>query len=108
MLGADELPRRHRVVVHVDDTEITVEEASELLPRQNKDMASHEWVTVRGSESKNAMSAHCAALIGDWPLEALKTLNFKPYCGLGRATVKLPTKAHKESKDEKRDAGSVT
>ena len=78
---------------------MTVKEALELLNKQNKDLASHEWV-VRGSESRDAMSAHFTTLICDQPLETLKALNFKPYCGLTRAGVKLPAKARKGSNDE--------
>jgi hypothetical protein len=74
-LGVDELPKRHRVVVHVEDPEMTVKETLELLDRQNKGLASSEWVVVRGSESRDATSTHFAALIGDRPLEALKALS---------------------------------
>jgi hypothetical protein len=100
-VGVDELPKRHRVVVHVEDPEMSVKETLELLDRQNKGLATSEWIVVRGSESRDATSAHFAALIGDRPLEELKALNFKPYCGLGRATKKLPAKARKGSEDEK-------
>ena len=100
-LGVVELPKRHRVVVHVEDPEMSVKETLELLDRQNKGLASSEWIVVRGSESRDATSTHFAALIGDRPLEELKALNFKPYCGLGRATIKLPAKARKGSEDEK-------
>ena len=100
-LGVDELPKRQGVVVHVEDPEMSVKETLELLDRQNKGLASSEWIVVRGSESRDATSTHFAALIGDRPLEELKALNFKPYCGLGRATIKLPAKARKGSEDEK-------
>jgi hypothetical protein len=88
-------------VVHVEDPEISVKETLEPLDRQNKGLASSEWIVVRSSERRDATSAHFAALIGDRPLEELKALNFKPYCGLGRATIKLPVKARKGSEDEK-------
>jgi hypothetical protein len=54
-----------------------------------------------GSESRDATSAHFAALIGDRPLEELKALNFKPYFGQGRATIKFPAKVRRGSEDEK-------
>jgi hypothetical protein len=82
-LGVDELPKCHRVVVHMEDPEMSVKVKLELLDRQNKGLASSEWIIVRGSESRNATSAHFAALIDDRPLEELKALNFKPYCRLG-------------------------
>jgi hypothetical protein len=41
-------------------------------------LACGKWVVVRDSESRDAMSAYFAALIGGWPLVALKALNFKP------------------------------
>ena len=56
---------------------------------------------MRGSESRDATSAHFVALIGDRPLEELKALNLKPYCVLWRATIKFPAKARKGSEDEK-------
>jgi hypothetical protein len=82
-LGVDELPKRHRVVVHVEDRKMSVKETLELLDRQNKGLATSEWIVVRGNESRDSTSAHFAALIGDRLLEELKALNFKPYCGLG-------------------------
>ena len=82
--------------------------ALELLERQNKDLVSHEWVIMRVSESRDATSADSAALIGNRPLEALKALNFKPYCRLSRATIKLPIKSRKGSDDEKGGAEPVT
>jgi hypothetical protein len=100
-VGVTELPKCHRVVVHVEDPKMSVKETLDLLDRQNKGLASSEWVAVRGSESRDATSAHFAALIGDRPLEELKALNFKPYCGLGQATIKLPAKARSGREDEK-------
>ena len=97
-LGIDEAPRRHRVVVHVADPKITAKEALQLLDIQNEGLASDEWVIVRGSESRDAASSHFAALIGDGPLEALKALNFKPYCGLGQATIRVAGKRRKRQR----------
>jgi hypothetical protein len=42
-LGIDEMSKRHRVVVHVEDPEMSVKEKLELLDRQNKGLASSEW-----------------------------------------------------------------
>jgi len=72
VLPADELPKRHRVVVHVEEPDLTAEETVKLLDRQ-----------------RDAKSAHFAALVSDSSLEALKACGSKPFCGLGRATVKL-------------------
>ncbi|KYN02056.1 hypothetical protein ALC62_07125 [Cyphomyrmex costatus] len=96
VLPAGELPKRHRVVVHVEESDLAVEEAIKLLDRQNTGLGAREWVVVRGSESRDAKSAHFAALIGDRSLEVLKTCGFKPFCGLGRATVRLLDKERKE------------
>ena len=71
-------------------------------------LACGKWVVVRDSESRDAMSAYFAALIGGRPLVALKALNFKPYCGLSWAALWLPTKAHRMSEDEKGGAGPAT
>lgn len=61
-----------------------------------------DWVIAKGSESRDATSTHFAALVGDGALRALKALNFKPYCGLGQATVRLPAgDGSKENAKEK-------
>jgi ligand-binding sensor protein len=86
---------------------MSVKETLEPLDRQKKGLATSEWIVVRGSESRDATSTHLAALIGDRPLEELKALNFKPYCGLGRATIKLPAKPRKGSEDEKGGAEPI-
>jgi hypothetical protein len=88
-------------VVHVEDPKLSVKQILGLLDRQNEGLTSGEWIVVRGSESRDATSAHFAALIGDQSLEGLKALNFKPYCGLGQASIKLPAKARRENKDLK-------
>ena len=77
-MGVNELPKRHRVVVHMEDPKMSVKKTLDLLDRQNKGLASSGWIVVRGSESRDATSTHFAALIGDRPLEELKALNFKP------------------------------
>lgn len=101
-LRVDELPRRHRIVVHVEDPTIPVKEALELLDRQNVGIQSPDWVIAKGSESRDATSTHFAALIGDGALRALRALNFKPYCGLGQATIRLPAgESSKEGAKEK-------
>lgn len=47
-------------------------------------------MVARGSESKDAKSVHFSALIWEGSLRALKAFNFKLYCGLGQATIRLP------------------
>jgi hypothetical protein len=54
VLGVDELPKRHRVVAHVEDPEMTAKEALELPDRQNDGLASHDWVVARVSDSRDA------------------------------------------------------
>jgi hypothetical protein len=51
-------------MVHVEEPEMTAKEALEL-GRQNKNLASHEWFVMRGSDSRDATSAHFAALISN-------------------------------------------
>jgi hypothetical protein len=85
----------------MENPEMTAKAALEHLDRQDKGLVSHEWVVVRVSVSRDPTSAHFAALIGNRPLEALKALNFKPYCRLSRATIKLPINSRKGSDDEK-------
>jgi len=89
VLSADELFKRHRVVVHVEESDLAAEETIKLLDRQNTGLAAGEWVVIRESESRDAKSAHFAAFVSKSSLEALKNCGFKPFCGLGRATVKL-------------------
>lgn len=85
----EELPKRTRVVVHVDDPEITVGDALVFLDRQNVGLAASEWIVVRGSMKKEATGVHFAALIPDRSLEGLKACNNKPHCGVGRAAIKV-------------------
>lgn len=94
-LPLDELPRRRRVVVHVDEPDVTVEEAVTLLDKQNVGLAAGEWVVARESVSRDASCAHFACLVGDSSVEALKACNFRPFCGTGRATVRLHDKDRK-------------
>lgn len=89
VLPIEELPKRHRLIVHVEEPDLTAQEALKLLDRQNTGLAASEWVVTRGSESRDATSSHFACLVGDSSLEALKTCGLKPFCGLGRATVKV-------------------
>ncbi|KYN05848.1 hypothetical protein ALC62_03215 [Cyphomyrmex costatus] len=90
VLPAGELPKLHRVVVHVEESDLAAETAIKLLDRQNTGLGAREWVVVRGSVSRDAKSAHFAALMDDRLLEVIKTCRFKPFCGLGRATIRLP------------------
>lgn len=89
VLPLEALPKRHRVVVHVEEPDVTVEEAIKLLDRQNEGLEASGWIVARGSGSRDASSAHFACLIGDSSLEALKKTGLRPFCGLGRATVRL-------------------
>lgn len=96
VLPVDELPKRHRVVVHVEEPDLSVKEALELLDRQNAGLAPEDWVVSGGSESRDALSTHFACLVTAQSLEALKACNYRPYCGSTRATVKLLEKEHRE------------
>ena len=96
VLPADELPKRHRVVVHVEEPDLSVKEAISLLDRQNVGLAPGDWVVSGGSESRDASSTHFACLVTSQSLEALKACNFRPFCGSTRATVKLLGRGHGE------------
>lgn len=104
VLPADELPKRHRAVVHVEEPGMSAEEALKLLDRQNKDLRAGEWVVAKGSESSGASSSHFACLIGDSSLEALRSCNFRPFCGTVRAVVKLVEREPKEGTEDKSGA----
>jgi len=60
VVPADELPRRHRKEVHVEESDIT---AIKLLDRQNTGLAD---VIVRRSVNRDAKSAHFAALVSNF------------------------------------------
>lgn len=87
-LRVDELPKRHRVVVHVDNPKKPINEIIELIDKQNPGVG-NDWVIVKSSEKRDAKSTHFAALVKEETLRALEAISFKPFCGLGQATVKL-------------------
>jgi len=103
VLPADELPNRYRVVVHVEEADLTA--AVKLLDRQNTGLAAREWIVMRGSESRDAkcatlplsaMQVNLKVNLNHLDAEALKNCGFKPCCGLGRAAVKLLDKKSSE------------
>ncbi|XP_039310101.1 uncharacterized protein LOC105203618 [Solenopsis invicta] len=100
VLPADELPKRHWIVVHSEESDLTAEEVIKLLDKQNVGLVAKEWIIVKGSESKSVKSTHFAALITDLSLEGLKACGYKPFCGLGRATVKLLEKGRGEGTEQ--------
>lgn len=96
VLSVDELPKRHRVMVHVEEPDVSAEEALKLLGKQNTGLATNDWIVIRESENRDATNIHFACLIRDPSLKALKACNFRPFCGLGRATVRLLEKERKK------------
>lgn len=64
MLLADELRKRHRVVMHVDEPDLFVEEAIKFV-RWNVGFVAGEWVVPRGSENKGASNSYFACLVDD-------------------------------------------
>lgn len=106
-LTVSELSKRHRVVVHVEEPDIEIEEALKLLNRQNIGLATGDWVVTRKSLSRDATSAHFSCLIGDSALEALKLRGFRPFCGLGRATIKVFDRDRRETSELVEVSGSV-
>ncbi|EFN70505.1 hypothetical protein EAG_05614 [Camponotus floridanus] len=96
VLSVDELPKRHRVMVHVEESDVSAEEALKLLGKQNTGLATNDWIVIKESESRDATNTHFACLIRDPSLETLKACNFKPFCGLGQATVRLLEKERKK------------
>jgi hypothetical protein len=57
VLEVDELPKHHQVMVHVEDSEMTVKESLEPLDRHNEGLDIDERVTAMGSESRHATSS---------------------------------------------------
>jgi len=62
VLPANELPKRHRVIVHVEEADLAVEKTDKLLDRQNTGLTAGEWVIVKRRESRDAKSAHFVLL----------------------------------------------
>lgn len=88
-LRLEELEKRQRIVVHVEDPTMTVKEALDYLDRQNEGLETEEWILHNRSESRDATSFHFAAFVEDRTLAVLEDLKFKPFCGLDQATVNL-------------------
>lgn len=61
-LRVNELPKRHRVVVHVVHPKKPINEILNLIDRQNP-KAGSDWMIVKGSESRDAKRTHFAALV---------------------------------------------
>lgn len=101
VLRIDELPKRHRVMVHVENPKMPIKDILELLDRQNSGLENN-WIIVKDSENRDATSTYFAALIRDGTLRVLRTLNFKPFCGLGQATVRLVEEDCREEGDQER------
>ncbi|KAK0159523.1 hypothetical protein PV327_010982 [Microctonus hyperodae] len=87
VLPPEELPKRHRVVVHVEE-DVLAQEATDLMNRQSPGLESRRWIVIKGSEKTDATSSHFAALVDDMSLQALKAWNFKPPSGTQSASVK--------------------
>lgn len=60
----EELPKRYRIVIHVDEV-VSVREATALIDRRHPGLNAKGWVIVGGSEKKESMCTHCAALVDD-------------------------------------------
>lgn len=82
-----ELPKRHRVVVHVEEPDIKVEESLRLLDLQNSGLAAGEWVVGLGGVKQEANGIHFTCLVGGSSLEAIRKCGSRPFCGLGRAHI---------------------
>ncbi|XP_015127907.1 uncharacterized protein LOC107048951 isoform X3 [Diachasma alloeum] len=88
VVSLSELTKKHSIVVYVEDPEITSQEALCFLEKQNKGLMASKWVVVRGSETKDAKNSNFVALIDHSALAGLKACNFRPHCGLQKATVR--------------------
>ncbi|XP_043273933.1 uncharacterized protein [Venturia canescens] len=92
VLLPEEFQKRYQVVVHVKEADISTEEAIKLLDRQNVGLGTDDWAVVKDSESRDASSTHFACFIGGKSLEALRKCDFRPFCGLSRASIRLVDK----------------
>ncbi|EFN63407.1 hypothetical protein EAG_12816 [Camponotus floridanus] len=57
VVPVDELPRCHRVVIHMDEPDLSAEETLKLLGRQNTGLTTEDWIVTRGSVSRDATFA---------------------------------------------------
>lgn len=96
ILDIDELSKGHLATVHVNDSEITIKDVLFLLENQNEGLVTNDWI-IFGSENRDAKSPFIV-YFRDTSLEVLKALEFRPFCGLGRAVIKL--RERKDSDDE--------
>lgn len=91
----EKLPKRHRVVVHVDK-DGSAREATVLMDRESSGLNSKGWIIAEGSEKKESISSHFATLIDHKALQVLKARIFRPHCEGQRAAVKPLEKPRKE------------
>lgn len=95
IVNIDKLSKYHRAIIYVDDSTIT-KDLLYFLEKQNEGLITNDWIFFPNSrDAKNRSIVY----FGDTSLEILKALEFRPFCGLERAVIKL-TKENKKKVNE--------
>lgn len=85
----NESTKRTRVVVHVNNTDQTIEEIIDLFDKQNAELGAKDWIVDKNSLSRDESSTHFCALISNLGLKPLEDCGLRPFCGVSRASVKI-------------------
>nr|XP_012215701.1 PREDICTED: LOW QUALITY PROTEIN: uncharacterized protein LOC105668094 [Linepithema humile] len=75
VMPIDELQKRHRMVVHIEESDITTEETLKFLRLQNTGLTTSDWIVTRSSKKRDSKSAQFACLVGETSLKAINTGN---------------------------------
>lgn len=84
-LQVDKLPKRHRIVVHVNNPKKPINEILDLIDRQNLGVG-NDWVVAKGSENRDDRNIPCLPCLNK--RKDFEALNFRPFCGPGQAAGK--------------------
>lgn len=98
VLDIDKLSKYHRAIIYVGDSAIT-KDLLFFLERQNEGLVTDDWIFFPGNESRDVKNRF-VVYFGDTSLEVLKRLEFRPFCGLERAVIKLINKENKKKVNE--------
>lgn len=98
ILDIDKLSKYHRAIIYVNESMIT-KDLLYFLEKQNEGLVTNDWIFFPGNESRDAKNRF-VVYFGDSSLEVLKALEFRPFCGLERAVIKLINKEIKKEINE--------
>lgn len=88
MLPVAEFPRLHRVAMHAKNPSFLAK-ILDFLDRQNPGLRARDWIVTRGTGKRDRTHAYFSGQIEDSSLRVLTDRNFKSFCGLCCAFVRL-------------------